>query len=156
MDQPVLGLRLLPVLLCARIFVFSLPSAGTTLFFPLFKTGRFPLFALMLLLKLGINVTCSSLALADGTEVTLMSISRNPVEPLVVGRWSMSPGRVDLAGTEAENSRKWEMEGVSLKITGTMEVVLLLGLRLLELELEGLRRAARRVSWASVRGSSVG
>jgi hypothetical protein len=68
----------------------------------------------------------------------------------------VSPGRVDPAGTEAENSRKWEMEGVSLKITGTMEVVLLLGLRLLELELEGLRRAARRVSWASVRGSSVG
>jgi hypothetical protein len=83
-----------------------------------------------------------------------MSISRKPVEPLVVGRCSGSPGRDDPAGTEAENSRRWAAEGASLKITGTMEVVLLLGLRLLELV--GLRRAARSVSWASVRGSSVG
>jgi hypothetical protein len=144
------------VVLCARIFVFSLPSAGTTVFFPRFKTGRLPLFALMLRLKFGINVTCSSLVLAEITEVTLISISRRPVEPLVVGRCSGSPGRDDPAGTEAENSRRWEVEGVSLKITGTMEVVLLLGLRLLEFELEGLRSAARRVSWASVRGSAVG
>jgi hypothetical protein len=76
----------------------------------------------------------------------------------VVGLWSCSRGRDEPAGTEAENSRNWEckVDGVSLKMTGTVEVVLLLGLRMPELELGGLRRAARRVSWASVRGRVVG
>jgi hypothetical protein len=152
---PVLGLLRRPVL-CARIFVFSLPSAGITLFLPLFNTGKLPLVALILRLKLGINVTCSSLAFAAGTEVTLTSISLNPVDPLVVGLCSPSPGRDEPAGTEAENSLRLDVIGASLKITGTIEVVLLLGLRPRSLKLEGLRREARRVSWASVRGSEVG
>jgi hypothetical protein len=152
---PVLGL-LRRAVLCARIFVFSLPSAGTTLFFPLFNTGRLPLFALILRLKLGINVTCSSLKLATGTEVTLISTSLNPVEPLVVGLCSASPGREEPTGTDAENSLNRELDVVSLKITGTIDMVLLLGVRPRSLELEGLPRVARRISWASVRGSEVG
>lgn len=93
----VLGLLLRPVLCTctngftlpaptlAPILTFSLPSRAITLFF-VFNTGNFA-FALTLRLKFGIWLTCSSLfKAAPALDGTLISISRRPVLPLVVGR----------------------------------------------------------------------